>query len=58
MLTVIGTPKLADEARRGLASKEDYTGTKVNLRKKESFHGVEKNRPFSDLMLLQVKGGL
>lgn len=52
----VGTWKveLAPEAREGLASKEDFN--KVALRKSESLSHPNKHRPFTDVMLIHVKG--
>jgi len=45
---------LAPEAKEGLASKEDFN--KVALRKSESLSHPNKHRPFTDIMLIHVKG--
>ena len=56
---VSGHATYATEALAGLASKENFS--RLHLRKTESFGGstpgsAGKNEPFTDLMLIHVKG--
>jgi len=50
---VLGAKHFAHDALAGLASVESFTSVQL---KKSDASSVEKYQPFTDLMLLQIKG--
>ena len=57
LFLVVGQTGYAQEALAGLAAKENFA--KITLRKADSTGtpgGNKRNDPYTDLMLLQVKG--
>jgi len=55
---VLGTTHLAQEALAGLASKEDFSNVTLRKTDASSRSAVNEYLPYSDVMLLHVKGTL